>query len=128
MMIGVAFSRGDVSMRIRPSIGSALPRWRVMSTSAGNVMVGCLLLVGRVVCSRREKRRKGRYLVGRAFDGHHRRAVGVQCGGQRTGQTVDLVDVDGGQPGEHRGQPGAEPARAESVVAVAVAVEELFTG
>jgi hypothetical protein len=34
MMIGVACSRGEVSMRISPSIGSVPPRWALTSSSA----------------------------------------------------------------------------------------------
>jgi len=34
MMIGVACTRGEVSMRISPSIGSVPPRWALTSSSA----------------------------------------------------------------------------------------------
>ena len=49
MMIGVAFSRGEVSMRITPSIGPVMSsrssRWAAISSSAGND-IGVLLVVG----------------------------------------------------------------------------------
>ena len=47
MTIGVAFSFGDVSMRIRPSIGLVVPVWAVMSSSAGSD-IGTVLLVSQI--------------------------------------------------------------------------------
>src|ERR1035441_4933291 len=50
MMIGVAFSRGLVSMRVSPSIGSVLPVWAAISSSAGSgigsVLLGYRMRVG----------------------------------------------------------------------------------
>jgi hypothetical protein len=43
MMIGVAFSRGLVSMRVKPSIGLVLPVWAAISSSAGSG-IGSVLL------------------------------------------------------------------------------------
>src|SRR6476661_592132 len=128
MMIGVAFSLGIVSTRITPSIGSTVPRWAVMSSSAGNDMGSDLLCdngilrgsLAEKVCERRD-------FVRRALDRDDRGPVAVGRGLQCRGQIVDRVDVDRRQAGEHGGQPGAEPARTEAVVAVEVAVEQLFT-
>src|ERR1700742_3900736 len=90
MMIGVAFSRGDVSIRVTPSIGAALPRWAVMYSSAGSDIGRRLLCVldgiAEKICERRD-------FVGRAFDADHRGAVDIQGGPQRGGQLVDGVNV-----------------------------------
>src|SRR6476661_7375279 len=129
MMIGVAFSLGIVSTRITPSIGSTVPRWAVMSSSAGNDMGSDLLCDNGILRgSLAEKVCEWRDFVRRALDRDDRRAVDVERGLQRSGQIVDRVDVDRRQPGEHRRQAGAEPARAEAVVAVEVVVEQLLAG
>src|SRR5690348_14244359 len=108
MMIGVAFSLGAVSTRRTPSIGSVVPRWAAMSSSARNdmgtallcdyrVFDGCLVEKG---CERRD-------LVGRTLDRDDGWPVYREGGRQRCAQVVDRVDVDGRQAGEHRRQPGS---------------------
>src|SRR5215213_5205929 len=129
MMIGVAFSLGAVSTRRTPSIGSAVPRWAVMSSSAGNDMGTALLcdygtLYGCLV----EKGCKWGNFVCRTLDGDDGRSVDLEGGLQCGGQLLDRVDVDGRQAGEHRRQPRSEAARTEPVVAVRVAIEQLFAG
>src|SRR5271157_430369 len=134
MMMGVAFSRGAVSMRITPSIGSVLPVWREMSSSAGSDM-GMVLLWDRMrVRARRsgdgvrEKRCERGNLVGGAFDADHRRAVDTQRQGHGGGQLVDVGDVHRHQTGEHRRQAGPQLAGPEPVVAVEVVVEQVLAG
>src|SRR5689334_19712928 len=129
MMIGVAFSLGAVSTRRTPSIGSVVPRWAVMSSSAGNDMGTALLCDFRILhgCLA-EKGCEWRDFVGRALDRDDGGPVRRKGGTQRCGQVVDRVDVDGRQAGEHRRQARSEPARSEPVVAVGVVVEELFAG
>src|SRR3954447_17097170 len=128
MMIGVAFSLGTVSTRITPSIGSTVPRWAVMSSSAGNDMgIDLLCDNGVLRGSLAEKVCEWRDLVRRALDRDDRGPVDVERGLQCRGKIVDPVDVDRRQAGEHGGQAGTEPARAEAVVAVEVAVEQLLS-
>src|SRR3954467_14356170 len=119
MMIGVAFSLGTVSTRITPSIGSTVPRWAVMSSSAGNDMgTGLLCDNGILRGSLAEKVCEWRNFVRRALDRDDRGPADVERRLQRRGQILDRVDVDRRQTGEHGGQAGAEPARTEAVVAV----------
>src|SRR6478736_7388511 len=90
MMIGVAFSRGAVSMRTTSSSGSAVPRWAVMSSSAGNDIGVVLLCGGRLLGGLGEKGCKRRDFVGRALDADDGRTVN----GQRHAQCVrQLVEV-----------------------------------
>src|SRR4051794_33012866 len=121
MMIGVAFSRGEVSIRTTSPKGSSVPRWAGMSSSAGNDIAAVLLrdvqLIGGSRGGAVGKRCKRRDFVGRAFDADDRRTIGVQRTAQRVGQLTDVLDVDRRQAGEHCGQPGAEPARPEPAVA-----------
>src|ERR1700754_3754157 len=111
MMMGVAFSLGDVSTRITPSIGPGLPRWAVMSLSAGNDIGTALLcdngiLHGRVA----EKVCEWWYFVGRTLDADDRWAVDRERSLQLPRQILDGEDVGGLQAGEHGAQAGAEPA------------------
>src|SRR5258705_220600 len=88
MMIGVACSRGDVSIRTTSPIGSVVPRWAVMSSSAGNDIGSVLLRKGRFFDgnSAAEKCCKGRDFIGRTFDAYHRRAVDVERGAKYGGK------------------------------------------
>src|SRR5215510_5419692 len=77
MMIGVAFSRGEVSIRTTSSIGRAVPRWAVMSSSAGSDIGVVLLRGGRWFGGVAEKGCEWRDFVGRALDADDGRPVGV---------------------------------------------------
>src|ERR1700757_686182 len=134
MNIGAVCSNGLVSMRTRPSIGSVVPVWMWMSSSAGRDIGSVLLMhcdvlsgngVGRMLS---EERCERRYLVGGAFDADDRRTVGGHSPFQCGGQGVDVGDVDRGQPGEHDCQTRSKLAGAEAVVAVQVVVEQLLAG
>src|ERR1700722_19453037 len=114
MMTGVAFSRGLVSMRVTPSIGTGI------SSSAGSDMRAVLLYgLSQKWCKRRD-------FVGGTLDADHGGAVDRQRTAHGGGQPVEVTDVDGCQPGEHGRQAGPQPAGAEPVVAVQVVVEQLL--
>src|ERR1700739_4169359 len=67
IMIGVAFSRGLVSMRVKPSIGLLLPVWAAMSSSAGSG-IGSVLLRGRRAVDFYQRRCTHRDFVSGAFE------------------------------------------------------------
>src|SRR5690349_15495582 len=113
MMMGVAFSLGMSSTRMTPSIGSGVPRWAVMSSSAGNDMGSVLLWDNGFHGHLAEKVCKRWNFVGGAFHADHRRAVHLECRPQRAGQIVDVRDVDRGESGEHGGEAGPQSARPE---------------
>src|SRR5208283_5619252 len=126
MMIGVAFSRGWVSMRVTPSI------WVGISSSAGSDIGPVLLCGWNLGCGRgfrqpsSKKRCERRDFVGSAFHADNRRAVDIQCRAHRGGKPVEVTDVDGRQAREHRRETGTQVAGAESVVAVEVVIEQLL--
>src|SRR2546423_15435806 len=91
-----------------------------MSSSAGNDIGAVLLCDGRLCHRIAEKGCKRRDFVGRALNADDRWAVGRPCAAQHVGQLADVVDVYRQQSWEHRGQPCAETAWPETVVAVAV--------
>src|ERR1700760_394912 len=129
MMIGVAFSLGAVSTRITPSSGSALPRWAVMSSSAGSdirtvLLWNGLLLHGCVA----EKVCEWRDFVCGALDADHRRPVDLKRGMERVRQLFERGDIHRVQSGKHGGEPRTQAARAKPVVAVDVVVEQLLSG
>src|SRR4029077_16084978 len=94
MMRGGSFSRGAVSMRTTSSIGSAVPRWAVMSLSAGNDIGVVLLCKGRLfVGGFAEKGCERGDFVGRAFDADHRRTIDLERGPKCGRQFGDVVDI-----------------------------------
>src|ERR1700710_2754988 len=99
MMIGVAFSRGAFSIRITPSMGSPLPVWAVMSSSAGSD-IGHHLLVERMLLGGFQKWRERRHLVRGALNAHHGRAVVRKGSAERPGQLGGIGDVDRRKPGK----------------------------
>src|SRR5947209_20566871 len=131
MNIGAVSSSGEVSMRTTPSIGSVVPRWTAMSSSAGSDMGSVLLWCcdalfnngfgGRLVQECRERRD----FVGGTLDADHGRTVDGHRLFQCRGQGIDVGHVDRRQAREQARQTGPEPARLEPVVAVEVVVEEL---
>src|ERR1700757_2897671 len=124
MMIGGAFSRGLVSIRVTPSIGVRI------SSSAGSD-IGPVLLCGwnllrgsRFGCWIGEKWCKRRDFVSGTFDTDHGGAVDGQRRSHRGGEAVEVGDVDRLQPREHGCQAGTQTAGTESVVAVKVVIEQ----
>src|SRR5215469_14478226 len=128
MMIGVAFSRGLVSIRTTPSMGTGI------SSSAGSdigaaLLNSCNLFYGsRFDWHLGEKGCERRDFVSGALDADHRRAVDVERCAHCSGKTVEVGDVHGRQAREHGCQTSAQPAGTESVVAVEVVIEQLLTG
>ena len=84
----------------------------------------------RLLCGGRnstaEKGCKWRDFVRRAFDADDRRAIDLERGPNCGLQFGDVVDIHRVQPGKHRGQSGTQSARAETVVAVKVVIEQLL--
>src|SRR5271156_368551 len=95
MMIGVAFSRGLVSIRVTPSIGSAVPVWATISSSAGSDINAVLLCSWDMLSGNGfdyrliEECRKGREFVGGAFDADNRWAIVVERRAKSTGAVAE---------------------------------------
>src|ERR1700749_3612906 len=128
MNIGAVCSNGVVSMRTTPSIGTVVPVWVTISSSAGSDIYVVLLcerdlLFSNLVDERSvEKGCKRRDFVGRTFGADHRKAIDVAGAPYGCSQSVRIGDIDRWQSREQRGQAGSELAGRESVVAVDVVV------